>query len=67
MRYVPIDDLKWVFDVNVCGVVRTSQAFVPMLGADHERTGKAGKIINTVLKVPLRNTTRAVETSHRRW
>jgi hypothetical protein len=53
--------------VNVCGVVRTSQAFVPMLGADHERTGKAGKIINTVLKVPLRNTTRAVETSHRRW
>jgi NAD(P)-dependent dehydrogenase (short-subunit alcohol dehydrogenase family) len=46
MRYVPIDDLKWVFDVNVCGVVRTSQAFVPMLGADHERTGKPGKIIN---------------------
>jgi len=46
MRYVPIDDLKWVFDVNVCGVVRTSQAFMPMLGADHERTGKPGKIIN---------------------
>jgi NAD(P)-dependent dehydrogenase (short-subunit alcohol dehydrogenase family) len=45
-RYVPIDDLKTQFDVNVYGVVRTSQTFLPLLGADHDRTGKPGKIIN---------------------
>lgn len=46
MRYVPIDDLKHVFDVNVHGVVRMCQAFIPMLGAEHDRTGEPGKIIN---------------------
>ncbi|GAA6155954.1 SDR family NAD(P)-dependent oxidoreductase [Pyruvatibacter sp. HU-CL02332] len=45
-RYVSIHDLKTQFDVNVYGVVRTSQAFLPLLGADHEREGKPGKIIN---------------------
>ncbi len=46
MRYVSIDDLESQFDVNVYGVVRVSQTFLPMLGADHDRTGKPGKIIN---------------------
>lgn len=46
VRYVPIDELKRQFDVNVYGVVRTSQAFLPLLGADHGRNGKPGKIIN---------------------
>jgi len=46
LRYLPIDDLKWQFDVNVYGVVRTIQAFLSMLGADHERSGEPGKIIN---------------------
>lgn len=45
-RYVSIDELHAQFDVNVYGVVRTSQAFLPLLGADHDRTGKPGKIIN---------------------
>ncbi|HBM87118.1 MAG TPA: oxidoreductase [Rhodobiaceae bacterium] len=45
-RYVSIDELHTQFDVNVYGVVRTSQAFLPLLGADHDRSGKPGKIIN---------------------
>ncbi len=45
-RYVSIEELHTQFDVNVYGVVRTSQAFLPLLGADHDRTGKPGKIIN---------------------
>lgn len=46
LRYVPIDDLKRAFDVNVYGVVRTTQAFLAMLGADPHRSGKPGRIIN---------------------
>jgi len=46
VRYIPIDELTRQFDVNVYGVVRTSQAFLPLLGADHDRTGTPGKIIN---------------------
>ena len=46
MRYISIDDLKWIMDVNVYGVVRACQAFIPLLGGDPERTGAPGKIIN---------------------
>ncbi len=46
VRYLPLDDLRYQFDVNVYGVLRTMQAFLPHLGADHGRKGKPGKIIN---------------------
>lgn len=44
MAYVSIAELQKQFDVNVNGVVRVIQAFLPLLGFDNAR-GK-GKIIN---------------------
>lgn len=46
MRYVSIEELKRVNDVNVYGVVRTCQAFIPLLGGDSQYQGMPGKIIN---------------------
>ncbi|MEM6537520.1 MAG: SDR family NAD(P)-dependent oxidoreductase [Pseudomonadota bacterium] len=46
MRYIDIDDIKRQFDINILGVVRTTQAFLPMLGADDTFKGRPGKIIN---------------------
>ncbi|NAS30117.1 SDR family NAD(P)-dependent oxidoreductase [Flavobacteriaceae bacterium R38] len=44
MAYVSIDELKKQFDVNVYGIVRVTQAFLPLLGFNNSR--KKGKIIN---------------------
>ncbi|MEM6534392.1 MAG: SDR family oxidoreductase [Pseudomonadota bacterium] len=49
MGPLPIQDLKTVrahFDVNVFGLLTATQAFLPLLGTDTERTGKPGRIIN---------------------
>jgi len=46
MRYVPIDELRAVMEVNGFGVVSTCQAFISLLGADRNRMGAPGKIIN---------------------
>jgi NAD(P)-dependent dehydrogenase (short-subunit alcohol dehydrogenase family) len=43
---IPLDEIKHQFDVNVYGPIRVIQAFLPLLGADHSRTGEPGKIIN---------------------
>jgi NAD(P)-dependent dehydrogenase (short-subunit alcohol dehydrogenase family) len=42
----PIDQIRWVLDVNVLGAVRVSQAFIPLLGADPSLTGGPGRIVN---------------------
>ncbi|WP_340074027.1 SDR family oxidoreductase [Leptobacterium sp. I13] len=44
IAYIPIDKLTKQFDVNVNGLVRVTQAFLPMLGFNNSR--KKGKIIN---------------------
>lgn len=44
--YMDLDDLKRQMDINVYGPIRVTQAFLPMLGADHSRTGTPGRIIN---------------------
>ena len=44
MAFVAIEDLKKQFDVNVHGVVRVIQAFLPLLGFNNSRP--KGKIIN---------------------
>lgn len=44
MAYVSIDELRKQFDINVLGVVRVTQAFLPLLGFNNSR--KKGKIIN---------------------
>lgn len=41
-----LDDLKRQMDINVYGPIRVTQAFLPMLGADHSRQGAPGRIVN---------------------
>ncbi|MDJ0919599.1 MAG: SDR family oxidoreductase [Henriciella sp.] len=42
----PLDEFKAHFDVNVFGLLETTQAFLPLLGMDSSRAGKPGRIIN---------------------
>lgn len=42
----PLDQFKSHFDVNVFGLLRASQAFVPLLGMDESLAGAPGRIIN---------------------
>lgn len=46
VRYIDIAELERQFDVNVWGVVRACQAFLPMLGADLAFKGPPGRIVN---------------------
>ncbi|WP_084398810.1 SDR family oxidoreductase [Henriciella aquimarina] len=42
----PMDEFQQHFDVNVFGLMRTTQAFLPLLGMDEARTGEPGRIVN---------------------
>lgn len=42
----PMDQFEQHFEVNVFGLMRTTQAFLPLLGMDESRTGKPGRIVN---------------------
>lgn len=42
----PLDQFKAHFDVNVFGLLATTQAFVPLLGGDASREGEPGRIVN---------------------
>jgi len=44
MAYVPSEDFKTQFDINVHGVINVTQAFLPLLGFNNSK--KKGKIIN---------------------
>lgn len=44
--YLDLEDLKRQIDINVYGPIRVTQAFLPMLGADHSRQGAPGRIVN---------------------
>jgi NAD(P)-dependent dehydrogenase (short-subunit alcohol dehydrogenase family) len=44
--YQPIDDYRYQLEVNLVGPLIVTQAFIKLLGADHQRTGKPGRIIN---------------------
>ncbi|GJL94210.1 MAG: oxidoreductase [Hyphococcus sp.] len=46
LRYLPPEELKQQFDVNIFGVLHVTQAFLPLLGADHTMKGPRGKIVN---------------------
>ena len=46
LRYLPLDELKHQMEVNLYGVLRVSQAFIPMLGADKSFKGSRGRIVN---------------------
>lgn len=42
----PLEEFKAHFDVNVFGLLAATQAFVPLLGGEPERTGPSGRIVN---------------------
>jgi NAD(P)-dependent dehydrogenase (short-subunit alcohol dehydrogenase family) len=46
LMHQPIEEIQRIFDVNVMGVVRTTQAFLPLLGAKLPQTGTPGRIVN---------------------
>ena len=41
----PLKDFEAHFNVNVFGMLRVTQAFVPLLGSDPSRTGAPGRIV----------------------
>ena len=42
----PADEFKSHFEVNVFGTLNATQAFLPLLGMDQNRTGPPGRIVN---------------------
>lgn len=46
LQHLPFEEFQNQFEVNVFGVLRVTQAFLPLLGADKKRKGSPGKIIN---------------------
>ena len=45
LLYLPIDDFKRQFAVNLTGQLIVTQAFAPLLGADRARQGPPGRIV----------------------
>lgn len=46
MMYQSLEEIRHHFEVNVFGVISVSQAFLPLLGAQHPQHFNPGKIIN---------------------
>lgn len=45
LLHIDVDEVATQLDINVLGVIRTVQAFGPMLGADDAYSGKPGRIV----------------------
>ena len=46
LLYQPIDEIRQVFDVNVIGLLRVTQAFAPLLAATRTSQARPGRVIN---------------------
>jgi NAD(P)-dependent dehydrogenase (short-subunit alcohol dehydrogenase family) len=46
LLYMPIDQFRQQIEVNLTGVVISTQAFAPLLGVDEGLAGKPGRIVN---------------------
>jgi len=46
ISYINPEKIRKQFEVNILGVVNSTQAFLPFLGTDKSNKGKSGKIIN---------------------
>jgi len=46
MMHLPVEDLRWQMEVNVMGLLTTTQAFLPLLGAKKDCTFPPGRIFN---------------------
>lgn len=46
LMHLPIEDLRWQMEVNVIGLLTTTQAFLPLLGAKKDCPHPPGRILN---------------------
>lgn len=46
LQYIDLGEVQMQLDINLLGAIRVTQAFLPALGADKNRTGKRGRIVN---------------------
>jgi len=46
LAYLPVERFRAQLEVNLIGVLSVTQAFLPLLGTDPNRTGSPGRIIN---------------------
>ncbi|MDC0230343.1 SDR family oxidoreductase [Aureispira] len=46
LMHIPLEDFRWQIEVNVLGLLSTSQAFLPLLGASKNCNHTPGRILN---------------------
>ena len=46
LQYLPVDDIRKNFEVNVFGLIKVTQAFLPLLGAQPNHPTAPGRILN---------------------
>lgn len=46
LQHIRMEDFRRPFEVNVFGMLAVTQAFLPLLGADHDSDLPAGRIVN---------------------
>lgn len=46
LQHIPMDEIRYQFEVNVFGAIKMMQSFAPLLGARENHGNKPGKIIN---------------------
>lgn len=46
MMHLPVEDLRWQLEVNVLGLLTTTQAFLPLLGAKKNCPHPPGRVVN---------------------
>jgi NAD(P)-dependent dehydrogenase (short-subunit alcohol dehydrogenase family) len=46
LQHLPLVDFRRPFEVNVFGMLTVTQAFLPLLGADHSSSLPAGRVVN---------------------
>ncbi|MGB3179778.1 MAG: SDR family NAD(P)-dependent oxidoreductase [Cyclobacteriaceae bacterium] len=46
LEHQPLEEIRRHFEINVMGVLKTTRAFLPMLGTDSSYIGSPGRIVN---------------------
>jgi len=46
LLHIPVEEMTRQLDINVTGQLRATQAFAPLLGADTQRDGAPGRVVN---------------------